>query len=356
MIGDSIGRKRSRARLRSIDASAGLSLRHRFVLAVARLLITARHPMLVVRFARRIGYLPNPAAPEAYNERMLWRKIIDHNPLFVTLSDKLAAKDHVRRACPELMVPRTLWRGRDPDQIPDELLAGDVVVKTNHGCEMNIVVSDGQPDRATIIRKLKRWLGKRHGRRLGEWAYWPIVPEAFVEEMLPLSGGRIATEIKVQVCSGVVCHVRAEDKKARMSRLFDPDGNPLPGRDIDYPREDQALPVTPRLVEYIRQAAIIAPSIAGDLDYVRVDFLVTDERLYAGEVTVYSAAGYATWSNPAIMADIEQRWRLDRSDFLRRRHTGLVRLYADALRSKYETGGGDPGEARPVVAGSAGLA
>ena len=156
MIGDSIGRKRSRARLRSIDASAGLSLRHRFVLAVARLLITARHPMLVVRFARRIGYLPNPAAPEAYNERMLWRKIIDHNPLFVTLSDKLAAKDHVRRACPELMVPRTLWRGRDPDQIPDELLAGDVVVKTNHGCEMNIVVSDGQPDRATIIRKLKR--------------------------------------------------------------------------------------------------------------------------------------------------------------------------------------------------------
>lgn len=314
---------------------AELSLGQRFVLAAARVLITIRHPVLVVRFFRRLGYWPNPAAPERYNERMLWRKVIDHNPLFITLSDKLAVKDYIGRVCPDLPIPRTLWRGRDPDDIPSSLLAGDVVVKANHGCDMNIFVSGGEPDRATIVRKMKRWLGKQHGRRFGEWAYWSIVPEAFVEEALPLSGGRIATEIKVQVCSGVVCHVRAEDKKALMSRLFDPQGNPLPGRDIDYPREDQALTVTPRLVEFIRQAAEIGPRIAGDLDYVRVDLLVTDDCLFAGEVTVYSAAGYATWSNPAIMADVEQRWRLDQSDYLRRRHSGFARLYANALLAKY---------------------
>ena len=327
--------------------NAELSSRHRLVLAVARLLITIRHPVLVIRFFKRLGYMPNPAAPERYNERMLWRKVIDHNPLFVTLSDKLAAKDYIRRVCPELPVPETLWRGRDPDDIPSSLLAGEVMVKANHGCEMNLLVSGGEPDRATILRKMKRWLGKRHGRRFGEWAYWPIVPEAFVEEALPLSGGKIATEIKVQVCSGVVCHVRAEDKKALKSRLFDANGNPLAGRDIDYPREDQALPVTPRLVEFIRQAAIIAPRIAGDLDYIRVDFLVTDERLFAGEITVYSAGGYAKWSNPALMADIERLWRLDHSDYLRRRHTGLARLYADALLAKF-TREGDPAPVHPV--------
>ena len=117
----------------------------------------------------------------------------------------------------------------------------------------------------------------------------------------------------------------------------------MPGRDIDYPREDQALPVTARLVEFIRHAATIAPRIASDLDYIRVDFLITNEQLLAGEITVYSAGGYATWSNPAIMADIEQRWRLDQSDYLRREHSGLGRLYADALRSKCRSdGGGDP--------------
>lgn len=324
-----------------MKSRADIPARHRFILAVARLLLTVRHPMLVMRFARRFGYLPNPAAPESYHERMFWRRIVDHNPLFVALSDKLAVKDYIRKVCPELMVPETLWSGRDPEDIPLDLLAKDVVVKTNHGCDMNIFVSGGQPERATITSQTKRWLGKRQGRHNGEWAYWSITPTVFVEQRLALSGGEIATEIKVQICSGVVCHVRAEDKKARMSRLFDPEGNPLPGRDVDYPREDQALPVTARLVEFIRQAVVIAPRIAGDLDYVRVDFLVTNERLFAGEVTVYTGGGYSVWSNPAIMADIERHWRLDHSDYLRRRHTGIAWLYANALRAKCMADGGD---------------
>ncbi|RWC10062.1 ATP-grasp fold amidoligase family protein [Mesorhizobium sp.] len=309
-----------------------VTVRQKVILAIARVFLTARHPLLVTRFVRRLGYLPNPAAPTRYHERMLWRKIIDRNPLFVTLTDKLAAKDYIRRVCPQVQSPRTLWSGRDPDAIPPDLLNGSVVVKTNHGCDMNIFISEGRPDRAEVARKTKRWLRKRFGVRYGEWAYWLIEPKVFVEEMLPLSGGKIATEIKVQVCSGVVCHVRAEDKKALRSRLFDPQGNPLPGRDLDYPREDQALELTPDLLDRVRKAADIAPRIAGDLDYVRVDFLVTDEQLYAGEITVYTAAGYSVWSNPAIMSNIERLWRLDQSDFLRRRHKGIARLYADALR------------------------
>lgn len=283
---------------------------------------------------RKTGYLPNPAAPVRYHERMLWRKIVDHDPLFVTLSDKLAAKDHIGSVCPEVRSPKTLWSGTDPDDIPLELLTKDVVVKTNHGCEMNIPVSGGQPDRAAIVRETKRWLKQRYGVSQHEWAYWSIAPKVFVEELLPLAGGEIATEIKVQVCSGVVCHVRAEDKVALRSRLFDPEGNPLPGRDVDYPREDQALEITPHLVDYIRQAVALAPRIAGDLDYARIDFLVTREELYAGEITLYTGGGYSVWSNPAIMADIERNWRLDQAGFLRRQHRGVVRLYADALRAK----------------------
>ena len=73
----------------------------------------------------KLGYLPNPAAPESYHERVLWRKIFDRNPLFVTLTDKLAAKAHMSSACPELALPRTLWSGRDAIDIPLNLLAGD---------------------------------------------------------------------------------------------------------------------------------------------------------------------------------------------------------------------------------------
>ncbi|TPK94654.1 MULTISPECIES: hypothetical protein [unclassified Mesorhizobium] len=39
----------------------------------------------------KLGYWPNPAALTRYNELMLRRKIVDRNPRFVTLTDKLAA-------------------------------------------------------------------------------------------------------------------------------------------------------------------------------------------------------------------------------------------------------------------------
>ncbi|TPM41472.1 ATP-grasp fold amidoligase family protein [Mesorhizobium sp. B2-3-4] len=321
-----------------MTAKADLSRTDRIVLSAARIWLTLLHPVLVVRFVIKLGYLPNPAAPARYHELLLWRKILDRNPLFVTLTDKLAAKVYIRDACPEIAIPETLWSGRNAANIPAGLLTGTVVVKASHGCAMNLFVSRGEPDRTAIIRKASRWLRKRYGRRNGEWAYWPVVPTIFVEERLALCGGTIATDIKVHVCSGVISHVWVEDKHAERSLLFDRHATPLPGRDPDYPRENQALPVNARLIDYVGQAISIAPDIAGDLDYVRIDFLVTDDRLYAGEITVYSAAGYGTWTNPAIAAEIERLWRLDQSAFLRRPHTGLMRLYADALRARCRSG------------------
>ncbi|TPN80864.1 hypothetical protein FJ987_16850 [Mesorhizobium sp. CU2] len=317
-----------------MGTSVDLPTRHRLVLTAARIALTLRHPLLIARFARRMGYLPNPAAPTRYNELMLWRKIVDRNPLFVTLTDKLAAKAHIRAACPELPIPETLWSGPDPSDIPTELLAGQVVVKVNHGCEMNIFVSDGRPDREQIVRKTKRWLKRRFGRRNGEWAYWPIVPMVLVEERLQLSGGTIATDIKVHVCAGEISHVWAEDKLAKRSHLFDGNGQPLPGRDPDYPREDQSMPVGHALLDLVRQAIALAPRIAGDLDHVRVDFLVTDKGLHAGEICIYSAAGYGTWTNPVIAGSLECLWHLENSAYLRRPHRGLGRVYAEALRAR----------------------
>ena len=45
-----------------------------------------RHPFNVKLFRRRVGYFPNIALPRRYNEKMLWRKIFDHNPLFADSS------------------------------------------------------------------------------------------------------------------------------------------------------------------------------------------------------------------------------------------------------------------------------
>jgi len=318
-----------------MTAKADISWTNRAVLAVARVWFTVCHPALILRFVMRLGYLPNPAAPETYHERMLWRKLVDHNPLFVTLTDKLAAKAHIQNACPDLKLHATPCSEHKHDDIPPSQLEEDVVLKVNPSCAMNGCVPAGWRARPAYLADATPLLSKPFGQRDGEWAYWPIKPAVLVEEKLSLGGGRIATDIKVHVCNGIVCHVWVEDQQADRSVLFDRHANPLPGRDPDYPREDQVLPINQRLVDFVREAIAIAPRLAADLDYIRIDFLVTDEQLFAGEIVVYSAAGYATWTNPDITREIERHWHIAKSAYMRRNHTGAARLYAEALLAKY---------------------
>ena len=133
---------------------------------------------------------------------------------------------------------------------------------------------------------------------------------------------RIATDIKVHVCGGVVTHAWVEDKASRAFAAFGP------GRQ-SIARARSGL--SPRGSGGARQCAasrlcpsgdLDRPVIAGNLDYIRIDFLVTDDCLYAGEIVVYPGAGYGTTTNPAFAGEIERLWRLDQSAFLRRRHIG----------------------------------
>lgn len=125
----------------------------------------------------------------------------------------------------------------------------------------------------------------------------------------------------------------ANDKPGRRSLSLTAEGVPLPGRDDLYPDEDSELPVTERLVTLTREASRLALPLAAEFDMVRVDFLVTAERLYAGELTIYSSGGYDIWHNPDIPAGIAEAWDLRDSWFMQQPHTGLVGRYCEALRA-----------------------
>ena len=59
-------------------------------------------------------------------------------------------------------------------------------------------------------------------------------------------------------------------------------------------------------------------------------------RLYSGEYTFYPGGGHDPGLDKALAERAEELWDLFASDFLSKRHRGLVRLYTRALapRSK----------------------
>ena len=115
----------------------------------------------VMRFRKKVGYFPNIATPVLYNEKMLWRKIFDHNPLFEVFCDKLATKDYIQGICPDLKVPATLWVEADPESAFRHPLQADMVVKANHGCNFNFFTNAS--DVSDYRQKIQRWYDKTYG-------------------------------------------------------------------------------------------------------------------------------------------------------------------------------------------------
>lgn len=308
----------------------------RFIFCVVNACLYLRHWKLVKRFRRRQGWWPNIAYPKRYVERMFWRKAVDHNPLFTTLVDKLAAKEYVRGRCPGISIPRTLWEGDDADAIPDELLRRHVWVKANHGCDFNFqVVVGGSPDRRELKAKTDAWLREVFGKVAGEWAYSSVKPRLFVEEaIVPVEEAEL-WEFEIRVAGGrfvLGSMVKQNKRPGKWRVFFDADGAPtLSGADAA-----DAEPVPPPFgLDYLpayREAVRHALKIGAKIDYARIDFFWDGARVYAGEVTIYPASGSSDIDNEEVSQKTLSDWRLTETWFLARPQPWPASIYAGALR------------------------
>lgn len=311
-------------------------LADKVIFAVVNAVFYACNLRLVRRYWRKLRRLPNIANPQRYSERMLWRKIVDHNPQFVIFSDKLATKEFLQRHCPELALPRTLWLGRDADAIPDELLRGDVYVKANHGCNFNHRIRGGQYDRADLREKTARWLRSVYGRRDGEWAYSDVEHRLFVEEAVgDAEDGLIEFNVRAGNGRTILSSVMGHCKTPRQWAVYlDTAGKPTQGMS-----DPEGAPIVPLpegldvLKPYLR-AVRLAEQLSVGVDYARFDFMWNGAELFGGEITVYPAGGLADPTNASCNAATLNGWDLTQSHFLKSPHTGWTRIYADALRRR----------------------
>lgn len=274
------------------------------------------------------------ALPERYSERMLWRKAVDRNPLFVVFSDKLATKDYIRERCPDLALPRTRWVGSDADSIPDDVLGGDVYVKASHGCDFNFRIRGGVVDRRELKTVTDRWLGKRYGKRYGEWAYSRVPARLFVEDAVGDAGADLL-EFQVRAGDGgfVVGSVMGKSKlPGQWAAYLDSEGGQTEGvarrSDCDFP----VLVDDPRLREAYRRAVAHSLTLSKGVDYARFDFFWNGRELFGGEITTYPGAGNGEIVNPEVNEVLKTVWRLEKSDFLQRPRGLLGHVYGGALR------------------------
>ncbi len=316
--------------------SASRAVLDALILAGADLAVGLANPRAVRRFYHANRRIPRPAAPATYAERMLWRKLVDHNPRFVELSDKLACKDYVARLCPDLAIPETLWIGQDADAIPGEVLQDDVFVKTSHGFNQNYPIRAGLVDRQNLKQKTDEWLRSVHGRGDFQWAYQSVQPRLFVERSVG-NADEDLLEFNIRASDGqpLLGSVMGRSKlPGQWTVYLDLDGRATWGPSSAEDAPPTPLPAGLTLDEAYREALAHTAVLSRGIDYARYDFMWNGSRLFAGEITIYPNRGRNEIDHPAVRRLLTDGWRLESADFLTRPQRGLRRLYADALRRR----------------------
>jgi hypothetical protein len=226
----------------------------------------------------RHGRWPSLADPRTFTEWVQWRKLNDRDPARSMLTDKAFSKRLAARLLGEEFVVPTLWEG----EVLPEVAPWPVpfVVKANHGCGQWRVVRD-PADYRRVRHQSPRWLARHYGAWLDEWHYRAARRTILVEAYVG-SGPTLPVDYKVYVFGGRAVMVQVHEGRGgnHFWRQFDRDWQPL---------SHHAGTAAPPASLAIMLAA--AETLAGEADFLRVDFYEVDGRPLFGEFCLYPGSG-----------------------------------------------------------------
>ena len=268
-------------------------------------------PLLVWRYIARHRRLPNLVRPTRFTEKILRRIMFDRRPILAVMADKFAVREHVRQRVGEHLLPELLHVTTDPRTIPFDTLPEKFVVKPTHGANWVRVVTDRSlVDRRELIATCQGWLRQNYHAVTREWAYRNVTPRIVVEELIDDGNGITPHDYKLFVFNGrtefiLVIMGRFEE---RSHAVLTPDWQPV---DVIWPytgRPGTAAP-PPHLAEMLRAAE----QLGCDMDFVRIDFYDTPEKLFFGELTATPGCSLERWEPASFDRTLGSYWTVGRT-------------------------------------------
>ena len=265
--------------------------------------------------------------PRTFNEKLQWLKLHDHNPQYTMMADKYEAKKFVEeRVGKEYVVPNYgVWDHFD--DIDFESLPNQFVLKTTHDNAGIVVVKDRDTfDRKAAKEILESHLKQNHYYNTREWAYKNIKPRIIAEKLLENSDKSELLDYKVSCFNGephftyiqartctdpdklltnnnnkgcfkfsqiaLEFKIRRYLNDIEIITYYDNNYNIIPCSNSDGP----SLVNPDRKPINFDKMLDLSRKLSKDIPHVRVDFYEVDGKLYIGELTFYTSAGFADFT------------------------------------------------------------
>ena len=241
--------------------------------------------------AEKLGYVPDLDNPKTYNEKILWMKLYEHNPLIKICCDKYAVKKYVSEMIgPELVLP-VLGVWKYPREIDFDKLPNQFVLKVNWSSGFNIIVKDKSSlNIPATIEKLHEWMQPHKNSYYDafNWGYKDMEPVVYAEKYIEQMDGQVY-DYKFCISNGKLLYVLiATNRDSVLTKdYFDENFEHLPVISGDSPH---ANPIPEKPKNYTKMLAI-AQKLAENFLFVRVDFYEVGDDIYLGEMTFYPGGG-----------------------------------------------------------------
>ena len=265
-----------------------------------------------IRFYKKVGYNLNLKNPKSFNEKIVWKKIYDRNPLLPITSDKYEVRSYLRKVlgeekAEEILIP-LLYVTDKPETIPFEKLPSAFIVKPNHASGHKIIVENGHFNKKGIIKTCRRWLKTPYGLEKLEWAYQHIKRKIIIEKLLREDDGNIPKQFNFYMFHGKCksVHVIFGNKINNPPiSFFDEEWNflsvkklnRLPGPKIKKPKNYEIM-------------LELAEKLAEAFDHVRVDLYNSNKNIYFGELTHYTASGTLKLDPSSFDFELGKHWKI----------------------------------------------
>jgi hypothetical protein len=263
------------------------------------------------------GYDINLKNPKSFNEKIVYKKLFDRNPLIPPTADKYKVRDYIRQKigdeATKYLVP-ILWTGKNPDDIPFRDLPDEYIIKPNNASARYILKSgDYKVNRDLVYKDLtneqiveicKDWFKTVHGEAEFEWAYSQIDPVILIEKVIK-DKGELPNDYRFYMFDGKLKFVNETNFRNHVYIFYDENWNHLNVCKKGYPSQpaNKKPLLFGKMVEF-------AEKLSEPFDFARIDFFPSDSWFYFSEITHYVGSGRTLYEPPEFDFELGKYWNV----------------------------------------------
>lgn len=213
------------------------------------------------------------------------------DPLRVFCTDKDLAKYFVSAVCGEGLCVETLAILSCEAQIDDYQFPLSCCIKPTHASGEYIIRKDGEP---VNRNRIKRWLRMDYYLDSRETNYRHLRPKVIVEPLV--FGSPDPPDYKIHCWNGAPGFIQVDCNRVsnHTRSLHDCSWHEL-SFCLQHPKPQRSIPRPAKLTEMLRIATKLSSYFSS---YVRIDFFVTEDSLFVGEITNCHGGGLEVFSPP----------------------------------------------------------